>query len=179
MFKQFNDNNLVYVETEKKEKIYILKKEALIRNDIPRMISKSRNVKTKRFKPSFKFKREKNTEKKKKAREITRIQRELKKRHYQEFKNYLKEFKTARDKKLEFEIEKAVKRTEKLEKLKDFLDGRYYSIRDIMQILDDFRDDEIIQERFYTEYQQALYKFNRLLDELEKERQKEIEIIDF
>jgi hypothetical protein len=66
-----------------------------------------------------------------------------------------------------------------LEKLKDFLEGRYYSIRDIMQILEDFRNDEIIQERFYTEYQQALYKFLRLSDELEKERREEIEIIDF
>jgi hypothetical protein len=178
MYKQFNNNNMFYIETEKKEKIFALRTSALIRNDIKRMISHSRNVKTERIKPFFKYKEEKNEKNEKETMEITRIERELQKRHYKEFKNYLKDFKTIREKRLEFEIEKAEKRTERLEKLKEFIEGRYYSIRDILQILDDFKDDKIIQERFYTEYQQALYKFNRLLDELEEERE-EIEIIDF
>jgi hypothetical protein len=179
MFKQFNNNNAFYVETEKKERINAIRIDALIRNDIPRMTSKSRNVKTERFKPHFEFKeiknKENNTEKVKK--EVRRIEREITKKHYGEFKEYLKDFKTTREKILGFEIEKASKRTEKLNKLRDFLDGKYYSIRDILQILDDFKDDKIIQERFYTEYKQAVYKFMRLLDEIE--RQEEIEIIDF
>jgi hypothetical protein len=178
MFKQFNNNNLFYVENERKEKIYVLRTSALIRNDIKRMISHSRNVKTEKIKPFFTYKEEKNEEKKKETTEIIRIERQLQKKHYKEFKEYLKDFKTIKEKRLEFEIIQAEKRTEKLEKLRDFLDGKYFSIRDILQILDDFKTDKIIQERFYTEYQQALIKILKLLDELEEERQ-EIEIIDF
>jgi hypothetical protein len=57
MFKQFNNDNMFYVENEKKEKIYFIRKDAIIRNDIPRLISRSRNTKIKRFKPNFKFRR--------------------------------------------------------------------------------------------------------------------------
>jgi hypothetical protein len=176
MFKQFKDDNVFYVENEKKEKIYFIKKDAIVRNDIPRMISRSRNTKTKKFKPFLKVEKEEKTEKKE-IKEITRIERELQKRHYGEFKEYLKNFKTTREKLLEYEIDQASKRNEVLEKLRDFLEGRYYSIKDILRCLDFCKFDDIIQERFYTEYQQALYKFIRLLDEIE--RQEEIEIIDF
>jgi hypothetical protein len=178
MNKQFNSNNMFYIEKEKKEKIYLIKKDALIRNDIPRMISRSRNIKVKRFKPFFIYKEEENTEKKE-IKEINRVELAISQKKYEDFKKTLEKFKTIKEKKLEFEIKQAEERTEKLEKIKDFLDGRYYSIRDIMQILDDFRNDKIIQERFYIEYQQALYKFLRLLDEIGEERQEEIEIIDF
>jgi hypothetical protein len=179
MFKQFNNDNVFYVENEKKEKIYFIRKDAIIKNDIPRLISKSRNVKTERFKPNFKFKREKNKEKQKEKKEATRTERELIKRHYGEFKEILKDFRTTKEKILEFEIEKAEKRTEKLEKLKDFLKDKYYSIRDILHILDDFKDDEIIQERYKELYLNTIFKFNRLLDDLEEERQEEIETVNF
>jgi hypothetical protein len=178
MYKQFNNDNLFYVENEKKEKIYLLRIDAIIRNDIPRMASRSRNVKTEKFKPHFKFKREKkNAEKKQEAREITRTERELTKRHYKEFKNYLKDFKTINEKKLEFEIKQAEKRTEILEKLQLFLDDGYFSINDILRCLDFCKADKIIQERYKEIYLNAVYKFNRLLDNLEK--QGKIKITDF
>jgi hypothetical protein len=181
MYKQFNNDNLFYVENEKKEKIYLLRIDALIRNDIPRMTSKSRNVKTEKFKPNFKIKKEKSKEKQKETREIIRLERELTKRHYKEFKDYLKDFKTIKEKKLEFEIKQAEKRTEILEKLqlftdkelKQLLNDKYFSIKDISRCLDYCRIDKIIRERFNTLYLNALHKFNKLLDALEKE------IIDF
>jgi hypothetical protein len=178
MYKQFNNDNLFIIETKKKEKIFALKTSALIRNDIKRMTSHSRNVKTERFKTFFTFREEKNEKNEKETTEIIRMERELQKKHYEEFREYLKDFKTTKEKKTELEIKKAEERTERLEKLRDFLDGKYYSIRDILKILDNFRTDKIVQERFYTEYQQALIKFLKLLDELGEERQ-EIEIIDF
>jgi hypothetical protein len=122
MYKRFYEN-LFYVENEKKEKIYLLRKNALIKNDIPRMVSKSRNVKTEKYKPNFKIERKKNIEQKKKKREITRIKRELTKRDYKEFKRYLKNFKTIKEKILELEIKK-------IKQLK-ILD--YFSIKDILR----------------------------------------------
>jgi hypothetical protein len=122
MYKRFYEN-LFYVENEKKEKIYLLRKIALIKNDIPRMVSKSRNVKTEKYKPNFKIERKKNIEQKKKKREITRIKRELTKRDYKEFKRYLKNFKTIKEKILELEIKK-------IKQLK-ILD--YFSIKDILR----------------------------------------------
>jgi hypothetical protein len=178
MYKQFNNGNMFYIETEKKEKIIALRTDALIRNEIKRMISHSRNVKTEKIKPFFKYKEEKNEKNEKETIEVIRIERELQKRHHGEFKEYLKDFKTTREKLLEYEIEQAEKRTEVLEKLKDFLDDRYFSIKDVLRCLDFCKLDKIIQDRFYTIYQQAMYKFNRLLEELEEERQ-EIEIVDF
>jgi hypothetical protein len=182
MYKQFNNDNLFYnlfyVENEKKEKIYLLRKNALIRNDVPRMISKSRNVKlTRHYKTHFKFKKEKreNGKEKQEKREITRITRELTKRDYKEFKELLKDFRTTKEKRLELEIKQAEKRTEILEKLQLFLnnDNDYFNIQDISRCFDYCRIDKIIQERFNTLYLNALYKFSRLLDSLE------IEIVDF
>jgi len=177
MFKQYKNDNVFYVENEKKEKIYLINKNSIIRNDIPRIISRSRNVKTKRFKPFFAIEKIELESKEKEIREINRFELEILQKNYEDFKEILKDFKTTKEKKLKLEIEKAEKRTEKLGRLKEFLNGQYYSIRDILKILDDFKDDEIIQERFYTEYQQALIKFLKLLDELEE--QEEIEVIDF
>jgi len=175
MFKQYKNDNVFYVENEKKEKIYFINKSSIIRNDIPRIISRSRNVKTKKFKPFFTIEKIELESKEKEIREINRFELEILQKNYEDFKDILKDFKTKKEKKLMLEIQEAEKRTKKLERLREFLNGKYYSIRDILKILDNLKDDEIIQERFYTEYQQALIKFLKLLDELEEQE----EIVDF
>jgi len=177
MNKQFNNDNMFYVENEKKEIIYFIKKEALIRNDIPRMISRSRNIKVKRFKPFFTIQQKENTEKKE-IKEINRIELEISQKNYKDFKEILENFRTTKEKRLEFEITQAEKRTEIIEKLKLFLDDRYFSINDILRCLDFCKLDKIIQERYKELYYLASHKINRLLEELE-EQQEEIEIIDF
>jgi hypothetical protein len=177
IFKQFNNDNVFYVVNRKKEKIYFIKKDAIIRNDIPRMISRSRNIKTKRFKPFFTIQKEQVEKKEKEIKEINRFELEISQKNYEDFKEILKDFRTTREKLIEYEIEQAEKRTEILEKLKLFLDDRYFSINDILRCLDFCKLDKITQQRYNELYLNALYKLNRLLDKLEKTE--EIEIIDF
>lgn len=64
-----------------------------------------------------------------------------------------------------------------MEKLQLFLDDGYFSIKDILRCLDFCKADKIIQERYKEMYLNAVYKFNRLLDNLEK--QGKTEIINF
>jgi len=168
MFKQFRNNNLFYVENEKNEKIYFIRKDAIIRNDIPRMTSKSRNIKAKRFKPFFTITDEQQGEELKSNREITRFKRDIIKKEIDKFKSILEQFKTKNQKRLEREIEEAEKRTEVIEKMTLFLENKYHSINGILKCLDYSSKDKIIQDRYKELYYLTQLKFNKELEELER-----------
>ncbi len=168
MFKQFNNNNLFYIENNKNEQIYLIRKEAIIRNDIPRMISRSRNVKTKRFKPLFSIQETEATKEHKTDREITRLEMPINQREANKFNEILKQFKTRKEKEKEREYKEAEKRTEILEKLNLYLEGKYFSIKEILKAIEYSRDDELIQKYYSTIYYKAVIKFNKDLEELEE-----------
>lgn len=58
MNKQFQNDNLFYVENENKEHTFLLRTSAFIVNFISRLSSYSRNVRRKKFKPFTEFSKE-------------------------------------------------------------------------------------------------------------------------
>ena len=167
LIKQYAENNMFYVE-KLGEKIYFIRKDAFIRNDIPRITSKSRNVTTKRMKKDgFSINSTPVQKIAKEGKETIRIKREITRKDANKFKNILAQFKTRKQKEREREIEKDIKRVWATDILQDYIDGRYWSIKNVMKAINFARDDEWIQKKYYTLYQKALIKFNKDLEELE------------
>jgi hypothetical protein len=177
MFKQFTNDNVFYIENEKQDKIYLIKKEALIRNDIPRMISKSRNVKVKKFKPFFTIQEEDIKQGEEiKGKEITRFEMGINKKDHNKFKEILKQFKTKREKNMERIINEAEKRSKVIQKMQWYIEDRYFSIDDIQKCIDYARNDRIIQERYRELYYQTVIKFNKDLEEIDRILEEDEEI---
>jgi len=91
LMKQFTNDNLFYVMNENGEIFNFIKKDAIIRNDIKRMISRSRNIQVKRYRPLLKFEKSENLNKEKISKfEI--IELEITQKNYEEFKDFVLDF---------------------------------------------------------------------------------------
>jgi hypothetical protein len=89
--KQFTNDNMFYVMNEYGEIFNFIKLSALIRNDIKRMTSRSRNVKVKKYKPLVHFEKVKN-ESKEKIEEFRIVELEIIQKNYKEFKDIVADF---------------------------------------------------------------------------------------
>jgi hypothetical protein len=94
--KQFTNDNMFYVMNEYGEIFNFIKLSALIRNDIKRMTSRSRNVKVKKYKPLVHFEKVKN-ENKEKIAEFKIVELEITQKNYEEFKNIIADFEKLRE----------------------------------------------------------------------------------
>jgi hypothetical protein len=89
--KQFTNDNMFYVMNEHGEVYHFLKTSALVRNDIKRMTSRSRNVKVKKFKPLIKFEKIENKNKEE-IKHFDLVEIEIMQKDYEEFKEIIAEF---------------------------------------------------------------------------------------
>lgn len=89
--KQFTNDNMFYVINEYGEIFNFIKLSALIRNDIKRMTSRSRNIKVKKYKPLVHFEKVKN-ESKEKIAEFRIVKLEIIQKNYKEFKEIIAKF---------------------------------------------------------------------------------------
>jgi hypothetical protein len=170
--KQFYNDSLTYTIDEDGRKYYLLKKNALIRNDVPRMVSKSRNVKSKRFKPGFNIKYEARTGAGR-YKETYRVRQGLLMTEYDEVKEVIQEFKRRKaSKDAQYQIERVIKRQEIVEKLNRFVDGGYRELIEkskYMNIDEEFKEIAIAyynmrhDRELRDEYNGLYHRANSLL----------------
>ncbi|MBX0312518.1 MAG: hypothetical protein JHC31_12230 [Sulfurihydrogenibium sp.] len=91
LMKQFTNDNLFYVMNEYGEIYHFIKTSAIIRNDIKRMTSRSRNVKVKKYKPLIKFEKIENKNKEE-IKHFDLVELEIMQKNYEEFKEIIAEF---------------------------------------------------------------------------------------
>jgi hypothetical protein len=91
LMKQFTIDNMFYVMNEYGEIFNFIKTSAIIRNDIKRMTSRSRNVKVKKFKPLIKFEKIENKNKEE-IKHFDLVEIEIMQKNYEEFKEIIAEF---------------------------------------------------------------------------------------
>jgi hypothetical protein len=164
MNKQFLPDNLFYVENENKEKIYLLKTSAFITNFISRLISYSRNVKRKKFRPFSNFYIEEfNDEFLNLSREIDLIQVNIEKKDYQEYKLIVDRFIPISKKLFNNYVDNQIRIGQAIYLLNEFLNDRYFSIKNIRKSLDVLK----FNEDYKVLYINANNKFIQLLEELE------------
>jgi len=177
--------NMFYVMKNGIDKVFFIKKEAFIKNDIPRLTSNSRNVNTVRLRrENFSYKVEPRHEeeiilvneghvkvvkrKKREGKEAERIQRrDLIRLDENRFRKVLEQFKTKREKQLEREIERGVKRAWAIDVLQGYIDSRYWSIKNVIKAVDYAKTDEILQKRYNALIHRAVIQINKDLKELE------------
>jgi hypothetical protein len=94
--KQFTNDNMFYVMNQHGEIFNFIKLSALIRNDIKRMTSRSRNVNIKKYKPLVYFEKIKN-ENKEKIAEFRIVELEIMQKNYEEFKDIVADFEKLRE----------------------------------------------------------------------------------
>jgi len=176
MNKQFQNDNLFYVENEKKEKIYFLKTSAFLLNFIPRIISRSRNVSVKRYKPfyscsvvpsssSYGYK------------DVSLLDFDIEKKEYTEYKSILDDigFTTMQKKRLNYDIEIQKKNGYAAYLLQEYLEDRYFSIEKIEKALDWLRFNDDYMALWYR----ANKKFSEFLTELYKSEKENDDWVDF
>jgi hypothetical protein len=175
MNKQFQTDNLVYVENEKQEKIYILKTSAFVLNFVNRIISYSRNVIRKLFRPFAEFSLEENDNSNLKMyREFQLLNLEIEKKEYEDFKFVVDRFETLSKKVFRNFVNNQIEVGYSAYILNEFLEDRYFSIEKIQKALDLIRFDN----DFKVLYVQAYQKFNTILEEIEEDDIND-EIVDF
>jgi hypothetical protein len=96
--KQFTNENLFFVINEHGEVFNFIKKNAIIRNDIKRMTSRSRNVKVKKYKPLIKFEKLENRNNEKIS-HFDLIELEITQKNYEEFKDLIIELEKLKEQK--------------------------------------------------------------------------------
>jgi hypothetical protein len=170
--KQFQNESLTYTIDEDGKKYYLLKKEALIVNDIPRMVSRTRNIQVKKFKAGFSIKYEENKEKKN-YKETYRGKIKLQETEYDKVKKEIGEFRRRKaSKEAQWQIENTIRRQETIEKLNWFIEygyrellekSKYMNIDDefkeIADAIYDIRHDKQLKEKYLGLY----YKANKKL----------------
>jgi hypothetical protein len=94
--KQFTNDNMFFVMNEHGEVFNFIKKSAIIRNDIKRMISRSRNVKVKKYKPTIKFEKVENINNEKISK-FDLIEIEITQKNYEDFKELIIDFENLKE----------------------------------------------------------------------------------
>jgi hypothetical protein len=91
LMKQYTNDNLFYVMNEHGEIFNFIKTSALIRNDIKRMTSRSRNVEVEKFKPLIHFEKIENKDKEE-INHFELVELEITQKNYEDFKEIIAEF---------------------------------------------------------------------------------------
>jgi hypothetical protein len=165
MNKQFQSDNLFYVENEKQEKIYLLKTSAFITNFVSRLISYSRNIKKKKFKPFSEFSLEEFKDKTFNiSRDVDLIQVDIDKKDYQDYKLIVDRFIPMSKKAFKSYVDNQIKIGQAVYVLFEFLEGRYFSIENVLKSLDCIK----FSQDYQTLYVNASRKINDILKELEE-----------
>jgi hypothetical protein len=96
LMKQFTNDNMFNVMNEHGEVFTFIKTSAIIRNDIKRMTSRSRNVEIKRYKPLIHFEKIENKNKEE-IKHFDLIELEITQKNYEEFKDLITDFEILRE----------------------------------------------------------------------------------
>ncbi len=162
--KQFQHDDLVFVENERKEKIYILKTSSFVLHFLNRLISKSRNVVVKKYRPFSEFSQDKINPTDGVHRDVSLLDFDVEKREFDEFKSIVDAFSTISEKRLRNHQKNCEDLKKAVYVLEQFLDGYYFSIEGVEKALDILR----FNKDYYVLYYRSYKKFNDLLFELEK-----------
>lgn len=166
MNKQFQNDNLFFIENENKENIFLLRTSSFIVNFINRLSSYSRNVKRKKFKPFSEFSKEQSDKHFDIIhRDVELLDFPIEKKEYQDYKLFLDRFVPISKKRLSSYIDNQVRIGQAVFTLENFLEDRYFSIEGIQKSLDIL----CFNEDFQVLFTQSLNKFNQLLNDLDSE----------
>jgi hypothetical protein len=163
MNKQFQLDNLVCVEREE-DNIFVLKTSAFIVNFLSRLVSYSRNISRKRFRPFSDFSLEQSEDRYLAThREVDLIRLDIEKKEYNELKLFVDRFVSLSKRRFDNHLNNQMRVGQSVYLLNEFLEGRYFSIKGISKSLDVIR----FNQDYQLLYINASKKFDKILNELE------------